>query len=362
MAAPEYVPGPVAEQPRVYQSPPRRPDSWTNNRPGDFNGPQPEGPGLGSPGPDQGYAMKLARQFEGQLSLGNGEHEADAVAGCLAVALKRASIFGRAPMVHDLTVGFAVWGYLGEGDDDLVAARQPLFEECSHPHHYMERRIIADSVPEAVLRLTPAQVRLEVANDWRSLIQLPGQAAPHVPAPMAAAVPAPSPVVDQPVAEDVAVEDVAIVEDAPVAHEPPPPPPAPVVEPEPAPAPAAAAPALPTRAPSPTADEAASDVDVEAEVDPAALPEVDHTAPVEEAPAIAEEPVPGVEVSSDVQKNEDETVAEPVAEQPAELPPALRKPVKPVPVNPEEIAKLAREAKYAFQKQSHHKKPPENND
>ena len=67
-----YVPTPVGEQPRVYQSPPRRLGSWSNDRPGDFVGRQPVGPGLGSPGPDQGYVLKLARQFEEDPSVRYG--------------------------------------------------------------------------------------------------------------------------------------------------------------------------------------------------------------------------------------------------------------------------------------------------
>src|SRR5690349_6985613 len=120
MSAPEYVPRPAAEHPRVYESPPRRLGAWTNDRPGDFQGRQPTGPGLGSPGPDQGYVLKLARGFEGQLWLAEGEHEEDAVHGGIAVALKRASLFGRAPVIHDLTVAFSIWGFLAEPPAELL--------------------------------------------------------------------------------------------------------------------------------------------------------------------------------------------------------------------------------------------------
>lgn len=317
MAAPEYVPGPVAEQARVYQSPPRLADSWVNDRPGDFDGPQPVGPGLGAPGPDPGFALLLAWQFEDQLVLTAGEHVDDVITGAAAVAMKRAAVFGRAPMVHDLTVGFALWGFLGDGDDALVATRKQLFESCSHPHHYLERRAIADSVPEAVLRLTPAQVRLEVSNNWRALIQLPGSPPPMVPPPM--------PVTQHPAPS--AAEDKAPA----------------------SPAPSAIEPALPTRAPTPLPEPVAEVV----------------AAPVTEEPALPprkQEPVaePVAEVVPEpVAEVVPEPVAEPVTEDPAELPPAKRKAVKPVAVSPEEIARLAREAKVAFQKQHPPKARPD---
>lgn len=228
MAAPEYVPGPVAEKPRVYQSPPRRPGPWTNDRPGDFDGPQPVGPGLGVPGPDQGYVLKLARRFEGQLHLTLGEHEADSMSGCATVALKRASIFGRAPVLHDMTLALAVWGCLGEGDDELASLRRRMFEEVSHPHRYQQRRAIADAVPEQTLRMTPAQVRLQMATDWRPLISVTSPIPAPIVRPQAGTIPitpasppaspAELPVVEAPVDEAPVAEVLAT--DLPAAEAP----------------------------------------------------------------------------------------------------------------------------------------------
>jgi hypothetical protein len=168
MAAPEYVPTPKAEQARVYQSPPWRDESWLPDRPGDLATGQPLGPRMGYPGPDQGFVLKLARLFEGKLSLAPGEHEADAIFGCCGVALKRASLFGRAPVVHDLTVAFTIYGFLSEQPDpEQVKMRKPLFEEVSNLHHYSELRRVVDLVPIAVLKLSPAQVKQQAATDWR---------------------------------------------------------------------------------------------------------------------------------------------------------------------------------------------------
>ncbi len=171
MAAPEHVPVDRTRPVRGYESPPRLADPWRADRPAEVveHG-QPEGDRFGHQGPDQGYALRLARHFEGKLTLTPGEHERDALAGAVAVGLKRASIFGRAPVVHDLTIALTVWGFLGEAPAELVALRKKLFEEVAHPHHYAEQRNLVDLVPEATLRQTPAQVTAAHAADWRSLL------------------------------------------------------------------------------------------------------------------------------------------------------------------------------------------------
>jgi len=116
--------------------------------------------------------LVLAHRFEGRLYLTDGEHEADAIAGCMGVALKRAASFGRAPVLHDLTVAFTIWGFLREGPDDLVARRKPLFAEVVNPNHYPEQRRIVDMVPDESLRMTPQQVADTHIKDWRSLLDL----------------------------------------------------------------------------------------------------------------------------------------------------------------------------------------------
>lgn len=175
MAAPEYVPQPAVQSVRTYASPPRRSDQWRADRPGETPNGFPRGTRLGSPGPDQGYVYVLARRFDGRLWPAPGEHKPDVIAGCAAVALKRASLFGRAPMLPDLTVAFTVWGYLGEAPDDLVKLRRRLFAEVSNPADYEHLRHIPDAVPEETLRMTPQQVAEAHRRDWRSLLALPDQ-------------------------------------------------------------------------------------------------------------------------------------------------------------------------------------------
>lgn len=152
MGAPDFVPLKVDCRQRSYSSAPRRPGSWLADRPGDLNSRQPLGDGLGSPGPDQGYALTIAETFRDQLHLTPNEHAVDVIAGCVSVALKRASLFGRAPVVHDVRIAFTVWGYLdSSAPTELVEVRRPMFEECHHPHFYGRLRSIADAVPSDIL-------------------------------------------------------------------------------------------------------------------------------------------------------------------------------------------------------------------
>lgn len=178
MAAPEFVPTKLAkpgEDVRVYGSPPRRPEIWRAQRPADFaeDERQPVGERLGNQGPDQGYALKLGQLLEPELHLTDGEHARDVVAGIVAVGLKRASIIGRAPVMHDLRLAATIFGYLDPSPDpELVRLRTELFEEVGHFHHYAELRGIADMVAPAVLRLSPPEATARYESDWRDQITL----------------------------------------------------------------------------------------------------------------------------------------------------------------------------------------------
>lgn len=172
MAAPDYVPAPALDDPRVYQSPPWRGDAWTADRPGDLVGPRPTGAMLGDPGPDAGYALRLARAFHDRLVLGPAESAEDVVAGCVAVAMRRASMFGRGPIVHDLTVAFTLWGFLAPAPTELVEVRSRVFASLAMVHHYTERRALVDTVPSELLRLSPADVAGFVEAEPAKVVEL----------------------------------------------------------------------------------------------------------------------------------------------------------------------------------------------
>ena len=172
MSAPQYVPDPAVAKDPSYSSPPRRSGGWAADRPGDLGGEgQPETEGLGNPGPNQGYIYKLLDQFEGKVHVTPGEHAADVEAGVVAIALKRASLFGRAPVVHDLTVGFALWGFLDQKPADaLVARRKVAFASVSNPHDYGALRATVDAVPPGTLRKSHQTVLEEHRRNWAALL------------------------------------------------------------------------------------------------------------------------------------------------------------------------------------------------
>jgi hypothetical protein len=171
MAAPDYVPVSPQDRPRrATQMPPA--DRWRLGRPGDFVqtlARQPEGRRMGNPGPDGGYALRLASMFRDRVRLAPGESWDDVEAGSVGIAMRRAATFGRAPVVWDLEVAFGMWGYLTDDPPaDLVEERGRMFQAAAHD--YWGQRAIVDRVPESTLRLTPADVTARASSsDWRSL-------------------------------------------------------------------------------------------------------------------------------------------------------------------------------------------------
>jgi hypothetical protein len=172
MAAPKFAPVAPLDDARGYESPDHVPGPWVADRPADIAGRQPAGPRLGYQGPDQGYALALAARIRPKLHVQPQEHVDDALAGCTAVALRRASMYGRAPVIHDLRIGCTIWGFLDPSPPaDLVDLRRPLFAGVSNPlHHYDELRALVDSVPEVTLRLRPDEVSAAYPSEWRRLL------------------------------------------------------------------------------------------------------------------------------------------------------------------------------------------------
>jgi len=128
---------------------------------------------MGTPGPDQGFALQLAERFDERLRLAEGESEEDVLLGSALLASRRAALFGRAPCVHDLTVALTLWGFLDAAPAALVAERQKAFLGASHDYD-IQRRLV-DATPEETLRLPADEVaRRWAAGDWRSLLGLAG--------------------------------------------------------------------------------------------------------------------------------------------------------------------------------------------
>jgi len=170
MAAPRYVPNPV-QQKKHYQSAKKTKHEPGLFRPAEISVNQSERAGTGNPGPDQGYALRLVKAFKDHVSLFSKEKWEDASEVAVITALKRASLFGRAPCHYDLEVGFRVWGYLDpDPDQDLLELRISYFPHIGSEHNYLKRRKVADALEPSALRQPLEIISRSYESDWRTLI------------------------------------------------------------------------------------------------------------------------------------------------------------------------------------------------
>lgn len=155
MTQPTFVPISEADQVR----PARHlhvPGSWTTSRPAELSVPRPAaGRSVGTPGPDSGFAIRLAHRFEPQLRLTDGEVAHDVLIGVALVASKRAALFGRAPCIYDVQFALGLWSFLSDAPAETVAERRRLFSAVSH--EYVSQRALVDAVPDDVLRRPPGE-------------------------------------------------------------------------------------------------------------------------------------------------------------------------------------------------------------
>jgi hypothetical protein len=164
MTQPTFVPISEADQvrPALHLD---VPEAWTTDRPAELRTPIAyQGKSVGTPGTDAGFAQRLARRFADDLKLSEGEEEHDALSGVALIAARRAAGYGRAPSIYDVQLALALWGFLVDAPPELIAARHRAFASVSHD--YVTQRALADSIPEASLRLSPAeaQARLQAGE------------------------------------------------------------------------------------------------------------------------------------------------------------------------------------------------------
>jgi hypothetical protein len=157
MTQPTFVPIAEADQVRPARHL-QVPGPWTSSRPAEVVGPlRHSGTAMGTPGPDSGFALRLAKRFEHKLHLGEGESEHDVLLGVALVAAKRSAIFGRAPSVYDVQFALNLWGFLDVAPPALVQSRRVMFSSVSHD--YVAQRRLVDSIPEEMLPLSPDEAR-----------------------------------------------------------------------------------------------------------------------------------------------------------------------------------------------------------
>jgi hypothetical protein len=139
------------------------PTAWVTDRPAELDVPTaPKGPSVGTPGPDAGFALRLAHRYEDELRLGDGETQHDALVGCALIAARRAALVGRAPCIYDVQVALALWGFLIDAPPALREARRLAFSAVSHD--YVAQRALVDAMSEETLRLTPAEAHARVGE------------------------------------------------------------------------------------------------------------------------------------------------------------------------------------------------------
>lgn len=150
-------------RPEAGPNPERR---WTPDRPGDLSGTGvPWGGAFGTPGPDAGYALKLAAGRD--LVLADHEHRADANAAVAAVAAARASLAARGPTRVDIDAAIVILGY--DVESDLGSARAAAIAGAAH-HPQRIRRLVA-GIPMDVVEDTADVLRSRVAAG-ESLIEI----------------------------------------------------------------------------------------------------------------------------------------------------------------------------------------------
>jgi hypothetical protein len=167
-----FVPPDPSARPRQQQNlppgvalPPAR--SWRATRPGDLAPGWVEGPLLGRPGPNVGYAYTLAQRAADRLRLHTNEHVPDAIAVVAEIAGKRATLFGRAPVIGDIDAAVALLGYDGSADESFAETRAHLVHDAAHD--YPRRRAIVDSVPDDMLRRRSSELK-GLVGVWRAIV------------------------------------------------------------------------------------------------------------------------------------------------------------------------------------------------
>ena len=142
---------PLDDLPRATSGPaPARP--WKATRPGDLHAPAdvPWGGAFGTPGPDTGYALKLASEASFELEAGESRPNVQSV--LLLIMSGRASWFGKAPSSEDLA-----WSLMVLGLDRQEEIPQAVMARLAESRQYWAPRVGHSNAAARRLsaRLTP---------------------------------------------------------------------------------------------------------------------------------------------------------------------------------------------------------------
>lgn len=157
---------PLEDLPRSEPTPaPAR--RWSANRPGDLHRPEevPWGGSFGTPGPDTGYALKLAGDADFQLDEDEHRHAVEEL--ILVIMGARASLFGKAPSIDDLSFALMLLGLNRSSEipeatmTRLSDARRFWAPRVAHSH--TEARTVAAKLTPALLSLSHDELRHRLA-------------------------------------------------------------------------------------------------------------------------------------------------------------------------------------------------------
>jgi len=169
MATDPFVAPKLEDRPRQEQNlspgvhyPPAEP--WRPRRAGDLRGGQPTGTLLGTPGPNIGFARKLAQGRADTIRLAPHESLDDALAVVAELAMRRSATIPRAPVVHDVDFAIRLLGYDREASD-ASEWRKAAVDGAAED--WPRRRMIVDGVPDRLLRVSKPdlEAHLEEAQE-----------------------------------------------------------------------------------------------------------------------------------------------------------------------------------------------------
>ncbi len=147
MAQPTFAPVPLTGQVRPTMSPGSPEIGRTPKKGMTRSAHPPAGRGQGTPAPDAGYALGVARREVATLSFVREHDRHDVELGVALIAAKRAGLVGRAPTLGDVRVAMDAFGLREPGVIDDTRARP--FRGLAHS--YVAQRALVDSVDAATL-------------------------------------------------------------------------------------------------------------------------------------------------------------------------------------------------------------------
>lgn len=162
MTTKPYVPPDRDTEYRPEQLPP--PGPWFVQRPGE-TALDPDAARFGAVGPDMGYAGALLPPFRSKLVPGACNRD-DLLEAGAAIAMRRAAMYGRAPVSEDLEVAFLLLGALERVPGDWSRAGAVVARHVEGVRYKAAQAAeFAASLPEDWLAAKPGGVRLQLLQD-----------------------------------------------------------------------------------------------------------------------------------------------------------------------------------------------------